>query len=226
MNSDGTNVRQLGQPNDLDNGSPVFTPDGKRLLISRITPTGLYLMNLDGSGARLFKSGALNGRYSADGSKVLFNRPSPTLFGINLYVAAADGSNEKQVPTPSKASAVHASFNPTNSSEIVFTAWDPATTIWVQNVDGTQARSLTQPPLYVDAASYDPSGKQIVYSARQPRPSLQSAIFKRDISGATSQQLVVVPASLVQGISMPIILLPVFSPNGKTISCICGPPAP
>jgi hypothetical protein len=31
---------------------------------------------------------------------------------------------------------------------------------------------------------------------------------------------------LVQGISMPIILLPVFSPNGKTISCICGPPAP
>jgi Tol biopolymer transport system component len=179
-------------------------------------------MNLDGSEARLFKSGAFEGKYSGDGSKIIFGR-QPTLLGSALYVASADGSNETRVPTPQRAPAFHASFNPTNNSEVVFTAFTESPTIWLQLVNGTHAHALSKAPLLVDAASYDPTGFQIVYSGTQPG-SLTFAIFKGDIIGTANQQIIVVPVSLLAGI--PLFLDPVFSPDGKTIACICEPPMP
>ncbi len=226
MGSDGKNLRHLGQSTDPDSASPVFTPDGKRILASRSGPsgTGLYLINLDGSETQLFKSGAMNASYSLDGVKLLFNRslPSLTLFGPDLFVADADGSNERQVPTPPKASVLHASFNPTNSMEIAFTTWGPDTAIWIQNLDGTRARTVSQPSLLVDGASYFPSGKQILYSGMQPKPSMQSALFEQDIGGTATKELIAIPTTLMSGIGPPVILMPIVSPNGKMVACVCG----
>jgi Tol biopolymer transport system component len=227
VKSDGKEIRQVSLPDDPDTGSPVFTPDGKQLLVSRDI-SGLYLINLDGSGARLFKPGALNGAYSSDGSKVLFTRisPDPSLGESNLYIASSDGTSETQIPIPQKGFILHPSFNPKNTSEIVFNIWSSTTAIWVENTDGTHPRSMSPSALYVDSASYDRTGTRIVYSARQLQPASQATIFVRDLSGDRVKQILSLPVTPVEGFSAPVISLPVFSPSEDNISFICGPSVP
>ena len=217
MTADGKNIRQIGDADTPDASSPTFTPDEKQLLVSQLNASGvgLYLMNLDGTGRKLFKDDALNAKYSADGSRVIFDRVLRfPKFGTELYVAVGDGSDERRVMTPGNPLAQSASFNPKNSAEIVLTTTTgDETAIWTQNVDGTQARALTPPHLLANVASYTPSGQQLVYSGEQLGSSA-FALFKADLGAATSQPLSSRPAMS--------LLSPIFSPDGRTISFICS----
>jgi Tol biopolymer transport system component len=77
-----------------------LSPNGRRLLFSRAEPTGgegLYVANLDGSGARRIATGA-HGRWSPDGTKVAYERPMPfPCAGGALWVVSAEGTGDHRV---------------------------------------------------------------------------------------------------------------------------------
>ncbi len=77
-----------------------LSPNRRQLLFSRAEQTGgegLYVANLDGSGARRIATGA-HGRWSPDGTKVAYERPMPfPCAGGALWVVSADGTGDHRV---------------------------------------------------------------------------------------------------------------------------------
>jgi Tol biopolymer transport system component len=108
MNADGSDQHRLTPPSFIWNEtSPVWSPDGRRLLFQadRDQPTGnleLYVMNADATGlTRLTKYNALDGEasWSPDGKRIAFAR-GPTPFREEVYVMNADGSDQHEITLP------------------------------------------------------------------------------------------------------------------------------
>ena len=78
MNPDGSGVVQLTD-NDADDGGPDWSPDGTRILFTRVATSGansdIYVMNADGSGqTRLTDNPAFDfwPVWSPDGTRIAF----------------------------------------------------------------------------------------------------------------------------------------------------------
>jgi TolB protein len=116
MNPDGTQQTNLTRTPDLYEEWASLSPDGRRLLFSRITvnPFNMTIMiaNADGSGALPLR--AADARYeddvaswSSDGSRIVFSaydRQSPMYSEVyRLFLINPDGSNLQLLPTPGGA---------------------------------------------------------------------------------------------------------------------------
>ncbi len=86
-----------------------ISPDGRWLLTSRTrgldSPQGLFRMRLDGTGGvRLTRGGAFAGRFSPDGSKILYGSTGVEAENEGLFLVDADGSNRRRLhPSPALA---------------------------------------------------------------------------------------------------------------------------
>lgn len=81
---------------------------------------------------------------------------------IGLFVAAADGSNERALVTPADAD-----YDPAwapDGASIVFTSERSGSAdLYRVNRDGTGLERLTDSSSYDDQAAYAPNGKQLVF---------------------------------------------------------------
>ncbi|HZO90714.1 MAG TPA: hypothetical protein VFB38_20465 [Chthonomonadaceae bacterium] len=93
IDSDGNNLKDLA-----DGMLPVLSPDGKKILFSRIwtpQPT-LYVMDADGSNVKALSEKAMMGAWSPDGKRIVCvadgedNQP-------DVFVMNADGSGKTQL---------------------------------------------------------------------------------------------------------------------------------
>ncbi len=161
MNADGTGLRQLthNKPAGKDEcrceGSPVFSPDGKRIAFVRtITDlqTAAFVVNADGTGLkqltpwRLGISAKLD--WSPDGSRIVVSSPQAERPGVasNVFTVRPDGTGLKQLTHETKA-GVHDladGFSP-DGTKIIFakTIDGGPFQVYVMNADGTGIRQLT-----------------------------------------------------------------------------------
>jgi TolB protein len=105
MNADGSGQRRLTR-NGARNFAPAWSPDGRRIAFERrvgrekyggcsgcgrASTFQVYVMNADGSGARMLAQGGTQPFWSPDGQKIAFERQS------DIYVMNTDGSGQRKL---------------------------------------------------------------------------------------------------------------------------------
>ncbi|MGH7450885.1 MAG: DPP IV N-terminal domain-containing protein, partial [bacterium] len=92
----------------------------------------LYIINPDKTGLKQIGKGAWT-NWSPDGNQIVYDRCG------NIYVANADGSNEKQLTTDGKS--IYPCWSPDGTKIAYFKTDDED--IWVMNADGSNKRAVT-----------------------------------------------------------------------------------
>lgn len=160
MRANGSGVRRLirtrNDPNRQDaQFSPVWSPDGRRLIFSMTVAEGnpeLFAVGVDGRGLKrlTFTRGDIETfgddtmpDWSRDGRTVVFvsNREGRS---SDLWVMNANGTRQRPLARRPNADDWHPRYSP-DGRKIAFAQLTPngPRYVWVMNADGTGARRLT-----------------------------------------------------------------------------------
>ena len=179
-------------------------------LIAFETPSGIHLINVDGTGLRRLpgtKPGDQNPRWSPDGTQLVYwtDATSPG----EIYVVDADGSNRRRLTEEDPDSDYYASDG--------FPVWSPDGRliafesfrngdwhIWVMRPDGRGARRLTTEGSGGYSPSWSPDSKRIVFSGAGSWASLGIVNLAREISSIKTHS--------------PTDFSPAWSPDGTQIA--------
>lgn len=194
------NLRQLTHGGE--NAEAYFSADGQRLIF-QMTREGvaacdqIFTMDLDGTNVRRVSNG--EGRttcayFFPSGDRVVYSSthhidaacPTPPdhsrgyvwgLFGYDVYVANADGTNLTQI-THEPGYDAEATISP-DGSKIVFTSdRDGDLEIYTMDPDGSNVTRLTNTPGYDGGAFFTADGTQLVYRARHPETDEELADYR------------------------------------------------
>jgi len=148
MNADGTERRRISHQIG-NNLRPAWSPDGRSIAMAsdRFGPTRIYVMNADGSEPRFLHNKGRMPSWSPDGSRIVFvsdRDNGKDLYGEDLYVINADGSNLVRVAVTLIGGASWPAWSP-DGRQIVFACSLslPFSDICVMNADGTGLKQLT-----------------------------------------------------------------------------------
>ncbi len=191
MNPDGTGAVNLTDTTDIDEFSPVWSPDGSRIaFISDSFTRTLSVMNADGSGKTAIVSGALDPSWGPDGSQIAVMKERE---GLAAAVVIVDLDTLAETVVTEHA-AMEPVWSP-DGSKIAFvdvrpeTYPDPSTgepvqgsqhEIVVANVDGSGevVVSAGEPgsdrALYLEedrAPAWSPDGSKIVFMSQAQVPA-------------------------------------------------------
>jgi Tol biopolymer transport system component len=167
--SDGRGLSRITSNPDGDDLPGDYSPDGQRLVFSRIDPSrpananvALFVVNVDGTGVRRITPWGLpffedGGRWSPDGRTILFDDRR------SLYVVHADGSGMAKLPlvTHSFSRLQNPDWSPDGTKIVVslFTATAPGTEqagIYTANADGSDLQPVTSSPTFDRTGDWGP----------------------------------------------------------------------
>src|SRR5262249_3310267 len=151
--------------------------------VAVLNADGSSFTDLTGFGGPQPETGTGSGRWSPDGSKLIFDAPANTAaqgFPQNIWIMNADGSNQTALTTLTNANA--RSFNPNwspDASEIAFSSSraldgsdaanaNGTVNIWLMKADGTGVRpltNLTAAGADCAVASWSPDGTRLVFES-------------------------------------------------------------
>jgi hypothetical protein len=192
-----------------DTSRATIVPPG--VLVAVIPYTGVYLMNLDGTGLkRLTATGdySVFPQWSPDGKRITIYEGNP--YGaIILTALSLDGTRTPVVPSPGSLLGGAAWVRPDMSGLLYFSGprlANNAMAVWRMNADGSALVELGTPANGYDFTHPAPSpdGKTVLYDA-DPQ-----GIMAIDVATGT------VHALGLQGV------FPVFSPDGAHIAYLTG----
>ena len=176
--SDGGDLERVTvTPEGYDDTNPVYSPDGSRILFSRLSdtaPSALMVVNPDGSDPLQLSPPGLSpldtvfpADWSPDGSQVTFAaawKSSGRGRGTALYVVNSDGSGLRQI-TPSGLGAVSAQWSP-DGQAIAFTSkFRAQPQVWVVRPDGTSLSEVTHPTNghFSETPVWSPDGNKLLF---------------------------------------------------------------
>ena len=155
--ADGSDIQQLTRHRGFD-GSPAWSPDGKRITFVRDTdppatgplyPTrrkSIYVMHSDGSNVQRIThtpvrdAGSFAPEWSPDGQKIVFDSTRDGNFEI--YVIDADGSNVQRLTHNDKSDARPA-WSPDGQRIVFHSRRDGKSEIYVMDADGGNVEQLS-----------------------------------------------------------------------------------
>lgn len=142
VRSDGTDLRRI-VPRQM--GTPQWSPDGQRILFQ----SDSRLVTVDGAGSDLrpLVEGLhrdVHFRWSPSGDRFLFVRPASPDRGNELWVAAADGSNERLVAENLQWPDATAAWSPDGRLIVFIRDGD----IWTVDVESGAEQQVTDTPTY------------------------------------------------------------------------------
>jgi TolB protein len=191
MDADGSNKRMVADDKrGASNFSPVFTPDGTRIVYTRCTrftdaATGerhftcrIYSIATDGTDRRGITTSKpplevfdFEPAVSPDGSTIVFARHNQNYDGIlgQIYVMGIDGSNPHAITDP-EIEGWYPDWSP-DGHRIAFTSdcCRPGSNGYVMNANGTNVQQLTNTPFPHNDIhfTYSPDGTRIVFASDQ-----------------------------------------------------------
>lgn len=124
----------------------------------------LYAINANGSGRVLITTNAVNGSWSPDGKRILFE--SAGKGDLDLWTINADGSSPKEL-TFSVGIDQDGAYSP-DGSQIAFESNrnNPSgMDVFVMNADGTSPKRLTDATGFNGDPAWSPDGKTIVFTS-------------------------------------------------------------
>ncbi len=216
INPDGTGMAQITNlPATAQTGLiPIFSPDGRRILFSYAQGSAnpnLYVINADGTGLTQLTFDGLStaGRWSPDGSRIVFGRTS-TLSGTGVIATMrADGSGGESVLTNVIWGAYWPVYTP-DGKHIVYYSTEGGflEKVWIMNADGSNQTPLTPAALELFPGDVSPDGR-LVSMWNHNSTSLPTSIFAMNIDGTDIRRLT--------NSGGHHDLYPVYSPDGTKI---------
>src|SRR5262245_9115535 len=94
--------------------------------------------------------------------KIVFARVFPQPGQIGLFLAAADGSNERPLVAPADLD-YDAAWGPDGGSIVFTSERDGSADLYIVKPDGSSLARLTDSPAYDDQAAFSPDGKQLAF---------------------------------------------------------------
>lgn len=161
-------ITQTERPTSAEDGSPTWSPDGRRIAFSRLNITAepldesaLFVVNADGTGERQITPWEMNAQdpaWSPDGTLISFRSELPGEdFVGEIHTVSPDGSGLSQL-TDAQGKAVYGSSFSPNGSWIVFamTGVGNLPDLFLMRRDGSDLTPLTSTPEWESAPDWSP----------------------------------------------------------------------
>jgi len=153
---------------------PKFSPDGKKIAYS--SNVGIYKIDADGKNDQLIIKDSGNTVWSPHGDKMAYYGPNDT-GGSQIFVANADGSNQKQLTFTVSPHIYPGSWprdgnldpqwTPDGKKIVYVSRENEKSEIFIMNADGSEQTRLTEAE-YGDAdPEITPDGKFILFSSNK-----------------------------------------------------------
>ena len=209
--ADGSNLITIDTETE-DPSPPVWSPDGRWLVYSKVTKTGdqIFIAAADGSSppARVGDPDTINWSpiFSPDGAKLMY---FVGYSGNGIGVMNSDGSNQMIVNTTPFVSIDSATWHPDGDRIVVAASTSEATDLWFLYLDGTPQRQMRVPGRAEVGPSWSPDGNRLTYllSIDQPR---SFTLVVADADGANERTLPGVYSDVN----------PAWSPDGRRIAVV------
>jgi Tol biopolymer transport system component len=202
-------IKQLASGDEValtegEDASPQFSPDGSQIVYSHIEDEGsaLFRVSLVGGQPRRLVENAVEGLWSPDGKRLAFIRASEDFKQGQLWLANADGSNEKMLYSDANAlrwmswspqgDRVLVASAPLANAAIYFMSIPVATGKAVK-IDPKAGLSLTSNPVWL--RSGDRIAYAIIEALATSATGQASRIVAQDLSTGKQQELLSLPSS-------------------------------
>ena len=205
MDADGSNQRRLTN-NRLHDGSPSWSPDGKRIVfVSNRDGNGeIYVMDADGGNQQNLTNNLSSDSspcWSPDGKRIAFDSDREGRFNWEIYVMDADGGNQQNLTNHPDDDGWpddrYPSWSP-DGAHIVFSArredhfenkFAVTYEIYVMNADGGNQQRLTNNRNNEWNPSWSPDGKRIAFVSDRKGNFDNFDIYVMDTDGGNQQNL-------------------------------------